>query len=396
MLRLLATIPVRRFHVRWFACLVSVWFHSGLVFADLTVESPLEYQVLQRDGRGEAELRVRARWEGGIPPAGEWRGQVRVIAEGEPKIGWTDLAALGAGGVVSGRLSVPAGGWYRVEVRLVDPAGQVIAAPSAVEHVGVGEVFVVAGQSNSANHGEERLSTETGRVAAFDGTRWRLARDPQPGASGSGGSFMPPFGDAVVRQLGVPVGFVACGLGGTSVREWLPRGVSFPHPPTVEARVSRRSDGAWESDGAAFEMLVRVQRGLGVRGFRAVLWHQGESDANQRDPSRTLPGSLYEDFLGRVIRESRARVGWEVPWFVAQVSYHVPGDESSPEIRAAQRAVVERGLALAGPDSDSLGSRFRDGGGQGVHFSGTGLRELARLWAERVLPWLETRSGSEP
>jgi hypothetical protein len=44
-------------------------------------------------------------------------------------------------------------------------------------------VFVVAGQSNAANHGEERQMTETGRVACFDGTAWRLANDPQAGAS---------------------------------------------------------------------------------------------------------------------------------------------------------------------------------------------------------------------
>jgi len=32
---------------------------------------------------------------------------------------------------------------------------------------------------------------------------------------------------------------------------------------------------------------------VGPRGFRAVLWHQGESDANQKDPTRTLPGLQY-------------------------------------------------------------------------------------------------------
>lgn len=35
----------------------------------------------------------------------------------------------------------------------------VFPARATVDHVGVGEVFVVAGQSNSANHGSERLST---------------------------------------------------------------------------------------------------------------------------------------------------------------------------------------------------------------------------------------------
>ena len=81
----------------------------------------------------------------------------------------------------------PAGGWHRVEVR-VKLMGQITASAS-VGHVGVGEVFVVAGQSNSANHGEEKQATQTGCVAAFDGSAWQLANDPQPGASGRGGSF---------------------------------------------------------------------------------------------------------------------------------------------------------------------------------------------------------------
>ncbi|MEX0670555.1 MAG: hypothetical protein WD060_08885 [Pirellulales bacterium] len=72
-------------------------------------------------------------------------------------------------------------------------------------------------------------------MATFDGTAWRVANDPQPGASGSMGSLMPPLGDELVKRLDVPV------------------------------------------------------------GFRAVLWHQGESDSHQKNASRTLRGTLYTE-----------------------------------------------------------------------------------------------------
>jgi hypothetical protein len=75
---------------------------------------------------------------------------------------------------------------------------------------------------------------------------------------------------------------------------------------------------------------------LGPHGFRAVLWHQGESDANQKDSTRTLPGPLYRTYLGNLIRDTRKDIGWEAPWFVARVSYHGPGDEQSPDIRGAR------------------------------------------------------------
>src|SRR5581483_848800 len=104
-------------------------------------------------------------------------------------------------------------GWFRLDVRAV--MGGKAVAQATVERVGVGEVFVVAGQSNAANHGAEKQITRTGRVAAFDGIRWQLANDPQPGASGNGGSFLPPFGDAIVDKFDVPVGLVACGVGAT-------------------------------------------------------------------------------------------------------------------------------------------------------------------------------------
>ena len=276
----------------------------------------------------------------------------------------------------------------------VSRGGQEVARGS-VAHVGVGEVFVIAGQSNSANHGEEKQRPKTDRVVAFDGTAWRLADDPQPGASGQGGSFIPPFADAVVAKENVPVGIIACGIGATSVREWLPKGAAFPNPPTIESRVQKLPSGQWASKGDAYAMFVSRMKSVGPHGFRAVLWHQGESDANQKDPARTLPGKLYREYLERLIRDSRRDIGWDAPWFVAQASYHVPGDEASPDIRDAQASLWRDGIALEGPDSDALKGKLRERDGQGVHFSGPGLREHGAQWAEKVLPWLD-RQWTEP
>jgi hypothetical protein len=266
--------------------------------------------------------------------------------------------------------------------------GQTLAE-GHVAHIGVGEVFVIAGQSNSANHGEERQTPQSNLVVAFDGHKWQPAVDPQPGASGNGGSFIPSFGDAVAQELGVPVGIVACGIGATSVREWLPRGTEFPNPPTLTSRVEKLPSGTWASKGAAFDMLVGRMKSLGPTGFRAVLWHQGESDANQQDPTRTLPGPLYREYLEKLIRSSQREVGRELPWFVAQASYHVPGDEASPDIREAQASLWKEGIAWQGPDSDALKGELRERDGQGVHFSGPGLQKHGAAWADKVIPWIK-------
>lgn len=346
--------------------------------AVLKLETPVDYQVFQRESATRGRVRVR-----GHVPAGADRFEVELGGERRPvEFGKED-------GAFDVAWPVAAGGWYVCRA-WASRAGTVVAT-AEVPHVGVGEVFVVAGQSNSANHGAERQQPKTGRVSACAGAVWRVADDPQPGASGDGGSFLPPLGDEIARRFGVPVGLVACGIGATSVREWLPEGARFPNPPTLTGRVRPAPGGGWESKGEAYAGLVARLKALGPRGFRAVLWHQGESDANQADPTRTLPGTLYRESLARVIGDSRRAIGWDAPWFVALVSYHVPGDEASPDIRAAQRSLWESGVALEGPDSDALKGVLRENNGQGVHFSGEGLRQHAARWADKVAPWLESQ-----
>lgn len=356
--------------------------------ATLTLTAPLDYQVSQRESWDSGSIQIAGELSeaAGTGDAVE----VRIITEGTTNK-WEKLSGAIKDSKIGGKVRAPAGGWHRVEVR-VSNEGQVVA-DAAIEHVGVGEVFVVTGQSNSGNHGEEKQTTKSGLVAASEGKAWRLANDPQPGASGGHGSFMPPLGDALVARFKVPIGFIACGAGGTSVREWLPMGATFTNPPTVLANVQQRADGQWESKGRPFGNLVARMKQAGPNGFRAVLWHQGESDANQADPTRTLAGSLYREYLGTVIRESLREIGWAPRWFVAQASYHVPGDEGSPDIRAAQASLWKAGVALEGPDSDALKGGLRENGGRGVHFSGPGLREHAALWADKVAPWLEQQKN---
>jgi hypothetical protein len=358
---------------------------AALQASELTLTSPLEHEVVQRSTPGKGLLRITGKLSEDLPP-GDFSIEARLSAKGQDTPWWRVSGSV-TGRMLKGSVEAPAGGWWRLEVR-ISQAGQLLAS-SAVEPIGIGEVFVIAGQSNSANHGEEKQQPQSGRVTAFDGTGWRIADDPQPGASGGGGSFIPAFADAVVAKENVPVGIIACGIGATSVREWLPKGTTFPNSPTIEGRVEKRTDGSWASKGAAYETFIARMKSVGSQGFRAVLWHQGESDANQKDATRTLPGKLYREYLEKIIRDSRRDIGWDAPWFVAQASYHVPGDEGSEDIRAAQASLWKDGIALEGPDSDALKGELRERKGQGVHFSGPGLREHGAKWAEKVLPWLD-------
>jgi Carbohydrate esterase, sialic acid-specific acetylesterase len=290
-------------------------------------------------------------------------------------------------------LAAPAGGWYRVEVRL--SGGGTRVAQAVVEHVGVGEIFLIAGQSNAANHGEGRQRPRSNLVVAFGDGHWRSADDPQPTASGNGGSFLPKFCDAMAERFKVPIGLVPLAVGSTSVREWLPKGDIMDAPPTTGRNTVLAGSNLWASTGGLFDRISGAEQPFGTNGFRALLWHQGESDSHQ-PPDREITPAQYGRYLQRVNEASRAAAGWRVPWFVAQVSYHTPDDTGTPELRAAQKSLATDGLALAGPDTDALGAEFREKNGRGIHFNPRGLQRHGELWAECVGAWLEQQLALKP
>ncbi len=353
----------------------------------IILSSPLDYQVFQRSNQSSGALIIRGQLS---EPAVELTKIQVKFGRPQQEQDNGGISTLGVIQKGKSRFSFKsrhlAGGWHRLEVRAV--AGEKIVGKAVVEHVGIGEVFVIAGQSNSANHGEEKQKINIRKVSNFDGKVWRIADDPQPGASGQGGSFIPPFANELVRAFNVPVGIISTGVGATSVREWLPKGERFPNPPTIMNKVVSHPEGGWMSKGDIYRNLISRVKPLGRYGFRAVLWHQGESDANQKDQSRTLSGQLYREYLGKLIKATRKDLNWECPWVVAQASYHTPDDSGSEDIRAAQRALWKSGLALEGPDTDSLTGKNRDHDGKGVHFSGKGLRAHGKAWVDKVEPWL--------
>jgi hypothetical protein len=358
----------------------------------VSLSVPLDYQVVQRSKRSEVKLIVAGTIVPVIRNGTLSLDAVEARLTGKSTTGdlpgnWQPLPFDPRVAAFRGELLVPSGGWYRLEVRALERGTEVSTA--AVEHVGIGEVFIVAGQSNAANYGEERQTTRTRLVSAFDGTAWQVADDPQPGAGGTKGSFMPAFGDALAERLQVPIGIVAVGIGSTSVREWLPSGTRIANLPPLTRNVVTVGPDQWEPMGKIFNDFTTRMKLFGPQGFRAVLWHQGESDGNQNPPDRSLGGSLYRQYLEQLILDSRKETGWNIPWFVAQASSHGAKDSSSAEIRAAQKALWDAGTALAGPDTDALAGDLRERSGQGVHFSGKGLREHGRLWAEKVGPWVE-------
>ncbi len=324
----------------------------------LRLEWPKDYQVYQRRSRSAGAVVVRGRVE---TDAGRVEARVRGVGpNGDLPDRWEAAALDPSSRSFTAELPAPAGGWYAVDVRASD--GDKVVVEGTVEHVGIGEVFVAAGQSNSTNCGEEKLRQSSGMVATFSGHNWRLANDPQPGIhdGSGGGSPWPAFGDALYARFRVPIGIASTGHAGSSVRQWQP-------------------------DGDLFRWATQRMKQLDRQGFRAVLWHQGEADA-------AMNTDAYARDLTEVIQASRQVVGWHAPWFVAQVSYHSPANPLHPTVRAGQKKVCDSGTAFLGPDTDTLVGDNRDNGGRGIHFSGKGLQAHGNAWAEKVGTFIDTAS----
>lgn len=332
----------------------------------LKLTSPTPYQVIQREGFELANSHDHNKYGAVVgfadvdveldkPAAVSGRWEFRVVALKDAYgtgSDWMAMTLKADGDILQGPAEVTAGGWYRLEVRCVDDDKTV--AEGSVEPFGVGEVFVIAGQSYAGGTNDEllRVTDPQNRVAAYDWKTktWQVANDPQPHV-GDGGTIWPALGDLLVPMLRVPIGFANVSVGGTSTRQWLPGGEL--HKPLVSA-------------------------GRDIGSFRAVLWQQGESDVIEKTTTDTYIKNMNK------IREAAARA-WnsEPQWLLAKSTLH-PTVYNDPEgeerIRSAIQQLWKRPHFAPGPDTDLLSGENRGDMKSRRHFTGLGQRRAALLW----------------
>ena len=360
---------------------IGLWLVGSATVADeLRILAPRPHEVIQRVGfqpgqapggsfaPGQADVAI----EVDVPvPIDRATAVARVVPiEGPPAVAepvWTrvDLVPGAKAGLHVGRLLVPARGWFRLEVRIVRADGSPPLTAS-VEPVGVGEVFLIAGQSYATNTNDEKLTVADPRkrVAARDWATgaWRVANDPQPAPDGSdGGSIWPAVGDELAARLGVPIGFANVAWGGTSSAQW---------QPGTELH----------------DRLVATGKSLGR--FRAVLWQQGESDV--------INHTSTDDYVAAMerIRAGAVRAwGFEPAWLCAKSTHH-PTVYNDPEGEGRIRGAVDRLVLMPGfglgPDTDALQGDSRGDVNSRRHFSAIGQKRAAALWAGVLFERLAT------
>lgn len=288
-----------------------------------------DYQILQRNACGRASVPL----SGSLPEnfTDESAVFARVLREDDNSVVASWQPCEIAGQQWHTAFDLPEGGLYRLEACCRSDNADLEWCPRIciVRHVGVGDLYLLTGQSNMAGYG---------RDAAYDPPclgvhlyanhgHWELAAHPLNDSVGtiypenaeytSGVSPALSFAKTLYRRLNVPIGLVQASLGGSPLSAW--------HP---------------EEDGVLYRAMLRR---LDVVGdVKGVVWYQGCADA--------IDG-LAESYLSRFTRMVelwRGQIG-PVPFLTAQLGGKVHWTDQYEEedrqwgrIREAQRQAARR------------------------------------------------------
>lgn len=312
--------------IQWMVTLL-LCFTAGTTTAQgtITLTSPVPFQVFQREGgvgdiaiigHTSAAGTVEARFNGG-----EWR-----------------TVTQSRGSAFSGVLASVPQGQGGLEVRIKEAPDMV----ATVAWVGVGDVFVIAGQSNASGRGSGLFASEhaylKGSLFGND-YAWHELADPTDSSSGqvdaisadpdAGGSAWALLGTHIMNARSIPVAFVPAARGGSSIQDWMPRANAFNRASLYGSMAHRTR----------------------LTGAKAVLWWQGETDA-----LHGMSQAEYAAQLGRLANAIRRDLGIPLVPALIHNSMGIP-DENEAAIRQAVIEAAGANSAIRlGPDLSDLAS----------------------------------------
>lgn len=282
-----------------------------------------DWQILQQNELGTADATVTGSWtcEGPFTKA---QVMVRVLRENTgaaigPDFEWQEASTEADGQWHFTVGQIPAGGLYRLEtiLRVDECAVEWGRRGDMCHHFGVGDVWVIAGQSNAAGYGKAPCEDEPRigvHLFGLDGN-WKLAAHPfsdstrarylnTEAANGSHSPFL-RFGTILHAALGYPIGLIPAALGGSPISRWV-------YDPDSQA------------NGDLFANMLTMLRDARA-SCRGMLWYQGESDAAPE--SRALYGGRFQQMIDDLRSEMKQP---QLPVLTAQLNRYVGEPLSSP------------------------------------------------------------------
>ncbi|WP_159474546.1 T9SS type A sorting domain-containing protein [Dyadobacter sp. 3J3] len=383
-------------------------FFTTICNGQVTVTYPANRIVFQRDNSNQASV-VIAGYFAGCADRIEARFVPRETGQGTATPaggGWATVQENPRGGNFYGSMAV-SGGWYKLEVRVI--VDNSVTVTTTVERVGIGEVFVVAGQSN-ATGGDGNANgpgATDDRVSSVNFQNYNAANSPtiapysainlpcpeyvhlddltKTSPFGNYAWCWGAFGDSLVKKIQVPVMIFNAGWSSTGVRNW---------KESVPVNALTISDFGFQFPaGLPFgHVRITLNNYIAQLGVRAILWHQGETD--------NLVSRTREDYLSDirdVVKATRDLSGKNnLAWVVSRVSrFNVDGSTRTWQpVIDAQNDLIGLGShgndlnykmanVFPGPETDNYYDLTYRNSDQ-VHFTGNGLLHLAGWWTEKL------------
>jgi hypothetical protein len=378
-------------------------FSTNCALAQVSISYPTLRSVFQRNNSNQSTIYIAGNYTSFVDRV-EARAIARTMTPSQGlSVNWTIIQSNPSNGYFYGSLNIT-GGWYDIEVRCWN--GTTLLGTASVQRIGIGEVFVIAGQSNATGDGDlknqgnygpmandDRVSvvnysiifpTNYGSVVLPRAEFSRLDSTVNISPFGVSAWCWGALGDTLTKRLNVPVAFFNGGWSGTGISSWKESSLDSTATPFNFIILPR---------GMPFGNLrVALSFYAAQYGVRAVLWHQGETD-NLNSTSRNDYGS----FLKTVITKSREHSGKSnLSWVVSRTTrykgFQITNSRTWQPVIDAQNDVI--GLngnlqtnyttnVFEGPKTDSLvGPNVRTS--DSIHFVGNGHRILAKVWNQRL------------
>lgn len=324
---------------------------SCTVFSQITITNINSYQVFQRTGTGNADIPIEGTYSG-TPESIEARWNNSDV--------WTTLSIDDAE-TFSGTLVNQSQGQGTLEVRFSnDPLIE-----SSIEYVGVGDIFIIAGQSNASGRG---LTLNTYSHPSLKATLfgnddlWKELSDASDSHIDqvdevsidyiAAGSVWPLIATDIMEVENVPVAFIPTAQGGTRIIQWQPS-ADHSDPLTLYGSMNRRINAV----------------GGKIKG---ILFFQGESDAQMNTTQMD-----YEDLLNNYVNTVASDFPG-VSVIVGQIGQ--ANFDELDAIRSAQINVANSNInAYIGPATYDI--NLSDEEGDTLHYkSDNDIQEFARRW----------------
>ncbi|PWK18869.1 protein of unknown function (DUF303) [Arcicella aurantiaca] len=382
---------------------ISLCFLSSIISAQVTITFPTSRSVFQRDNNNHSTLYIAGNYTTFVNKV-EARVVARTMSPSQgTSTNWVIIQSNPSNGFYYGSLVV-SGGWYDLEVRCWNET--TLVGTSSIQRIGIGEVFLIAGQSNATGDSELKNEGNYGPMANDD--RVSVVNHTLTFPINFGAISLPradfsrldstynisPFGvsawcwgalgDSLTKKLNVPVAFFNAGWSGTGAAAWNESANDSTATPTNFIIMPR---------GMPYGNLrASLHFYLAQFGARAVLWHQGETD-NLQETSRNTYGAYLKNIITKSRQHSgKSNLSWVVSRATRYKGFQIVNSRTWQPVIDAQNDVIGlNGTGQAnyttqvfeGPKTDSLvGPNIRTP--DSIHFVGSGHRILASVWSQKL------------